>query len=329
MAVAAVPRGAPWLLTLDALVRDPVLAERKNVGGKAMRLAWLRRHGFLVPETWVLPQKAFAAALRELPPACEPRSLLRAASGRSAYARAAEARQELLSAKLPARLEDELGALWERAAKDAPWGLAVRSSATTEDGALQSMAGLAETVLGVRGTAELADAVRRVWASIAAGRALHYLATHGVRDVGMAVVIQPVVRATAAGVMFTRTPRPGAVRERVVNAGFGLGSPVVDGVTTPDLLRLGEDGTVREQTIARKLRMLRVGERGLEEVDVERPDDAALSPEVVAELAVVAKKLEAIEDVAWDVEFAVDGARVWLVQARHVTGLGFPEGGDA
>ena len=55
-------QGAQWLLTLDSLARDEALSDRKNVGGKAARLAWLRRHGFLVPETWVLPQKAFTAA---------------------------------------------------------------------------------------------------------------------------------------------------------------------------------------------------------------------------------------------------------------------------
>jgi pyruvate,water dikinase len=158
-----------WLLTLDALSRDEGLSDRKNVGGKASRLAWLRRNGFLVPETWVLPQKAFAAALRELPPACEPRSLLRAASGRAVYARAAEARQEILSATLPTHLEDELGELWDRHSARAPWGFAVRSSATCEDGALVSMAGLAESVLGVRGGPAFAAAVRKVWASIASG----------------------------------------------------------------------------------------------------------------------------------------------------------------
>ena len=237
-------QGTPWILGLEALVRDEALADRKNVGGKAARLVWLRRHGFLVPETWVIPQKAFGAALRELSPACEPRSLLRAASGRAVYTRAAEARQEILSAKLPAHLEEELEALWAAQGANAPWGFAVRSSATCEDGALVSMAGLAESVLGVRGAPALADAVRRVWASIASGRALGYLATHGVRDVGMAVVLQPIVRASAAGVMFTR--KHGGPRERIVNAGFGLGSPVVDGVTTPDMLRIREDGQVLE-----------------------------------------------------------------------------------
>jgi rifampicin phosphotransferase len=321
-------QGAPWLLGLDTLVADEVLARRKNVGGKAARLTWLRRHGFLVPETWVIPQKAFAAAIRELPPSCEPRSLLRAASGRNVYPRAAEAREELLAVKLPAPLDDELATLWERERGSAPWGFAVRSSATCEDGALVSMAGLAETVLGVRGEAALAEAVRRVWASIASGRALTYLATHGVRDVGMAVVIQPMVRASAAGVMFTRRER-GGPRERIVNVGRGLGSPVVDGVTTPDMLRLAEDGSVVEQTIARKLRATVVSDEGLVEIDVDQPDQPALGETQLAELTDIAKRLEAVEDVAWDVEFACEGERVWVVQARHVTVRGFPDGGDA
>ncbi|MBS2015273.1 MAG: phosphoenolpyruvate synthase [Deltaproteobacteria bacterium] len=319
--------GAPWLLTLDALAGDEQLAERKNVGGKASRLAWLRRHGFLVPETWVLPQKAFTAALRELPPACEPRSLLRAATGRGVYARAAEARQELLKVKLPSRLEEELAELWERHGASAPWGFAVRSSATAEDGALISMAGLAESVLGVRGPTALADAVRRVWASIASGRALGYLAAHGMRDVGMAVVLQPIVRATAAGVMFTR--KHGGPRERIVNAGFGLGSPVVDGVTSPDMLRIGEDGHVIESIIARKPRAAVVGDEGLIEIAVDKPDEPVLDAAHIAELTKLARKLETIEDVPWDVEFACEGDRIWLVQVRPVTGRGFPEGGDA
>src|SRR5450432_517496 len=107
------------------------------------------------------------------------------------------------------------------------------------------MAGLAETRLGVRGVPALIEAVRAVWASLASGRALAYLAAHGVKDVGMAVVIQRVVEANAAGVMFTRAPSatPGdpstrGSQERILNAGFGLGAPVVNGMTTPDVLRI-------------------------------------------------------------------------------------------
>jgi len=322
------PHDAPWLLSLDDLVRDEKLSDRKHVGGKATRLVWLKRHGFLVPRTWVLSQKAFAAAIRQLSPSCEPRSLLRSVnSGRTVYARAAEAREEILKAPLPDGLAEELAALWNAHSASAPWGFAVRSSATCEDGAIVSMAGLAETILGARGPEELAHAVRAVWASIASGRALGYLATHGVRDVGMGVVIQPMVEAVAAGVMFTRKTKTSA-NERIINAGVGLGSPVVDGITTPDMLRIGPDGAVLEQTIARKQKASVIGEHGIHEIAVERPDEPALSAAHIHQLSEIAAQLERLEDVPWDVEFACEKEQVWIVQARHVTGLGFPEGGD-
>ena len=315
----------PWLLHV-AKDADPRLFSSKKVGGKGARLFFLERNGFQVPETWILPERAFTDALRSLPPACEPRSLLQAATGRTVYARAAEAKNEILHARMPARLEDELGRLWQSVRDSAPWGLAVRSSATCEDGALVSMAGLAETCLGVRGETALFLAVREVWASIASGRALIYLASRGVRDLGMAVVVQRVVEAEAAGVMFTRTP---GKAERIVNAGFGLGSPVVDGVATPDVLRLAPSGEVLERSIARKPRSLAVGATGVEERSVPDPDAPCLSDAHVAELARVASRLEELEPIAWDVEFACDAATTWLVQARPVTGRGFPEGGDA
>ena len=101
-----------WLLVSTTSYAMRSLAERKNVGGKAARLAWLRMNGFLVPQAWVLSQKAFASAIRQLSPACEPRTLLRAASGRAVYARAADARQGILHAPMPEGLEEELGVLW-------------------------------------------------------------------------------------------------------------------------------------------------------------------------------------------------------------------------
>lgn len=320
-----------WLRSLDDLLEDDKRAAAKKIGGKAARLVWLKKNGFAVPPTWVIPQKAFVAAVRQLSPSTEPRSLLRAAQGRSVYARAADAREELLRAPMPEPLEAELAMLWRTQRERAPWGFAVRSSATCEDGALVSMAGLAETVLGVRGEEELARAVRAVWASLASGRALTYLANSGVKDVGMGVVIQPMVQAVAAGVMFTRQAKRagGKSAGRVINAGIGLGSPVVDGVTTPDMLLVGDDGHVLEQTIARKTRASVIGDAGLCEIDVERPDEPALGPQHIAELARVASELERLDDVPWDVEFACDGDRVVIVQARHVTGLGFPAGGDA
>ena len=189
-----------WLTPLTDLKTKKGDRDPRAIGGKAARLGWLHDQQFPIPETWVLPAEAFRNAMRALPPGYEPRSLLRASTPRLLYARTEEAHREILALKLPRDLEDELREFFAKIAPSAPWGLAVRSSATCEDGAMVSMAGLAETKLGVKTANDLLDAVRFVWASLASARALSYLASHGVRDVSMAVVIQRVVQARAAGV---------------------------------------------------------------------------------------------------------------------------------
>jgi pyruvate,water dikinase len=321
-----------WLVPLEVLAQRRGGDDPRVVGGKAARLTWLVRHGFNVPDAVVVPADAFAQAIRELPPGCEPRALLRAASGRAGYARAAEARRHIQEAALPRGLPEELRAFWREVGSRSPWGLAVRSSATCEDGALVSMAGLAETVLGVQGGDALANAVRDVWASIASGRALSYLAVQGVRDVGMAVVIQRMVEARAAGVLFTRAPdaRTRASQdERIVNVGLGLGAPVVNGVTTPDVLRIDSRGRLVDSIVAPKVRATVVRDGRIREIAVADPEQPALTRAQVTELSEIAARLEKLEPVPWDVEFACDDERTWIVQARPATGHGFPEGGTA
>ncbi len=315
-----------WLVPLAAKKRGG--DDAKIVGGKAARLAWLVKNGFAVPDAWVIGVDAFQAVLRELPPGCDPKQLLRAAGGRFAHERAAEAREALMKTNLPRGLAVELDELWRAESARSPWGFAVRSSATCEDGAMLSMAGLAETKLAVFGDEAIANAIREVWSSIASGRALNYLAAHGVRDFGMAVVIQRMVRAEAAGVMFTQH-RAGHARERVVNVGLGLGAPVVDGTSTPDMLRLDEKGRVVESLVAEKTSALRVENGALVLANVKDGTKPALDPARIRDLAEVAARLEKIEDRPYDVEFAFDESKMWVVQARPVTGGGFPDGGDA
>jgi phosphohistidine swiveling domain-containing protein len=322
-----------WLVPLEVLAQRRGGDDVRAIGGKAARLVWLVRHGFDVPKAVVLPAEAFTLAIRELPPGCEPRALLRASTGQGGSVRAAEARQQILAAPLPEGLEGDLTAAWAELGDVSPWGLAVRSSATCEDGALVSMAGLAESVLGVRGPQALIAAVRQVWASIASGRALAYLAAHGVRDVGMGLVVQRMVEAQAGGVMFTRAPdaraRAAATDERIINVGLGLGAPVVNGIATPDVLRVDVAGRLIEAAIAHKPRATVVRAGQVTEVDVEAPDSPALDRDRIAALASLATRLETLQEGPWDVEFACDAARTWIVQARPATGRGFPEGGDA
>src|SRR5439155_2807593 len=214
--------------------------------------------------------------------------------------------------------------------------LAVRSSATCEDDDMSSMAGLATTELGVRGAVDLADALKKVWASTLLPRALAYLSAKGVRDIGMAVVFQLVVPADAAGVAFTQAPQgspSSRPNEMLVNAAFGLGAPVVDGASTPDVARVDRtSGSVLEYVVADKPRALVVGDSGLCEIelDAKKARSPALAASALARLAEIARELEAIEPKdPLDLEFVVEGERLWLVQARPIVGIGFPDGGDA
>lgn len=309
----------------------------RRVGGKAARLAWLSRHGFRVPTTWVIDGEPFREHVEsKLPPGHDPASLLRLGHGPVMLARAARAREHLLNEPLDPAFSAELEKLWEMLAPEAPWGLAVRSSATCEDEDVTSMAGLAESVLAVRSGAALADAVRRVWASALLPRALAYLAAHGIRDLSMAVVVQPVVPAEAGGVAFTRPPAgldTYGDGEMLVNIAPGLGVPVVEGASTPDVARVDRaTGEVVEYTVAEKERVLVVGDEGLREIEVEASQRRARAADakMLADLASMARKLDELQPgTPFDIEFVVSQGEVHLVQARPAVGSGFPEGGAA
>jgi pyruvate,water dikinase len=314
----------------------------KRVGGKAAALARIAREGFPVPRGWVLDARHFSRIVEAtLPRGHDMASLIKLAGTRAGVDRAARARARLLEQPLPDDLRAELALLWEIAAHEAPWGLAVRSSGTSEDDEETSLAGLATTVLGVRGERGLEDAVRKVWASAMLPRAIDYLARAGVRDFAMAVLLQVMVRAEAAGVLFTEPPHGLAgetwrAGERLVNATFGLGAPVVDGARVVDSVRLTKgSGAVVAASIARKEHELVVGDEGLEEraVPAERADRPALTSQALRELAALADRLERTQDGALDVEFVVEAddegdGRVLLLQVRRQTSAdGYPEGG--
>src|SRR5205807_3134720 len=124
--------------------------------------------------------------------------------------------------------------------------VAVRSSATAEDLPEAAFAGQQDTFLNVVGTEALLDAVRRCWASLWSDRAIAYRACQGLdqQTVKLAVVVQRLVAAEVAGVLFTANPVTGARDETVVDASPGLGEAVVSGLVTPDhyVLRKGRWG---------------------------------------------------------------------------------------
>ena len=217
--------------------------------------------------------------------------------------------------------------------------LAVRSSGVAEDGAKHSFAGVFRSEVGLR-PEDVPDAVCRVWASAVAARAL------GARG-GLGVVVQAVVPADAAGVLFSVNPLNGSWAELVVEAVRGLGDSLMSGrvagqrwvLRRPRLLPRGTLGAVsrlrlRVQQVdtPAQTTALRLGPSGPHEVPVPVADQAApvLSPREVRRLARLGLRAERALGAPVDVEWARDGAgTLWLLQARPITATATPQAEDA
>jgi pyruvate,water dikinase len=207
--------------------------------------------------------------------------------------------------------------------------VAVRSSATAEDLPGMSFAGQLDTYLNVRGGDEVIHAVRRCWASLWTGRAIGYRQRQGIRpeDVSMAVVVQQLVAAEVAGVLFTANPVTGARDELMINAAWGLGEAIVSGRVTPDTIVIDKQtGAIASQEIASKDLMTVRSHQGTREepVPVDKRRRAALEPAQAAELARLGVKIEQLYGQPMDIEWAMCDGRIFIVQARPVTALPEP-----
>jgi pyruvate,water dikinase len=198
--------------------------------------------------------------------------------------------------------------------------VAVRSSATAEDGAFTSFAGQQETILGVIGEAAVLDAVARCWASLDSERAIAYRRRQGVADdtLAMAVVVQRLVPAEVSGVLFTRDPLDTTGRRMLVEAAWGLGESVVSGRVMPDRYHLDQEtGTVLDRHVSTKPTQLTAD--GTQPVPVEMQSEPCLDDDRLAELAELGRRVEAFYGDARDVEWAWAEGSFWLLQARPIT----------
>ena len=207
--------------------------------------------------------------------------------------------------------------------------VAVRSSATAEDLPEMSFAGQQDSYLNIHGHASLLDAVKRCWASLWTARALGYRARHGIapEDVSLAVVVQELVDADAAGILFTANPLTGARDQLLINAAWGLGEAIVGGQVTPDTTVVEKaSGTITEQRInAKDLMTVRTPDGTHEQpVPADRRSQAVLSPAQVAELAGLGVRIEELYGQPMDIEWALHDRQFAIVQARPITALRDP-----
>lgn len=307
---------------------DVTREDVERVGGKGANLGELTRAEFPVPPGFVVTADAYLhaldvggvrAALRERVAGVDvddPAALEQAARELQSLVRAAGLPEDVRRALLDAYRE--LGAS-DR--------VAVRSSATAEDTASTSFAGMNETFTNVRGDQELADRIVDCWASLWSPRVVAYRATRSLADEpAIAVVVQRMVDAHTAGVMFTADPATGNRDHIVIEASFGLGEVVVSGQVEPDTYVLAKDGPrILHQHIGTKAEKVVRGPDGHDRRVAVPEDEQAtrvLDDNALMALAHLAIEIERHYGVPQDLEFAIGDHHISIVQSRPITTLG-------
>ena len=318
---------AALVVPLDVLDRTSLLV----AGGKAANLGELIRAGFVVPAGFCVTTAAYERiAVRA--------GLDTYLAGLEASARSDNARQielatairtALLQAPLPPEIVEAVASAYQALSAGSPIPVSVRSSATAEDLPEASFAGQQETFLNVIGSEAVLAAVQQCFASLWTDRATQYRSSLGMapRSVRLAVVVQRMVEAEVAGVLFTANPLTGKRREAVLDANPGLGEAVVSGATNPDhFVVQTPTGEIVECHLGDKQVIIRATQGGgTARIEAgASPTLACLSDEQIQTLAALGVRVEARYGTPQDIEWAIDASgQVFLLQARPITTL-FP-----
>jgi pyruvate,water dikinase len=318
------------------------------VGSNALQLTEAAARGASVAQIWVLPALAFRELVRNaLPPGHDPASLLRVIHRPAGVERAARARERLYAVPFPDALRAELAALYAGAHAGKGRGFIVRSSPTCNDDTVALAAGLMPAQFSARDERELALAVRMSWAACFHEDTLCYLRARRVRDVAMALLIEPLEEVVASGVLLTSDPEVPVIRReqldgaqsagvidepvRVASVALGLGAPVVDGALARDLVRFRSDGSIVEQRVAEKKWQIVIdGGRKVIAVGGGASVKPALGPDALASLGALAARLDDHSPGAHAAEFLLmSQGEVRLANVWKTQGNGYPDGGGA
>ncbi|HKT46477.1 MAG TPA: PEP/pyruvate-binding domain-containing protein [Candidatus Acidoferrales bacterium] len=315
------------------------IADRPSVGGKGASLGEMSGAGLPVPHGCVVTTAAFERFLRTVDPAGSirrgvaellPSNLEKVAEISTAV------RARIESSPLPLDLAESIRrhyfqlAPFPGGANSSDHVVAIRSSATSEDTAETSFAGLQDTYLWVRGAEQVLEHVRKCWASLYSVESIVYRRRLALPEDGLAiaVVIQRMIDSRCSGVMFTRSPTTGDRSVVVLEASWGLGSAVVSGEVTPDKYVIGKiTGEILSRTISAKTRRHRPNPLGgirTEEVPLDEQGIPCLTDGEIHALLDLARRVERHYGCPQDIEWAIahglpDGENVFLLQSRPET----------
>jgi phosphoenolpyruvate synthase/pyruvate phosphate dikinase len=295
---------------------DPAAIAADRVGPKTATLARLAAAGLPVPGGFCLTDEAYRTQLRSGGSEDTARAVAGADPG-EARRQALAVRLSFLRAPLDPVIERALVAAWTGLTPEPGTLVAVRSSALCEDAVGASFAGQFDTFLGIGDREDLITAARACWASLWATRALRYMRAHGADPAGtaMAVLVQRMVEARAAGGALSRTPED----ELMITGTWGLGSAVAQGEVVPDRFVLSRAGKLIRVEPGRKDRLVAASAAaGTRWQAVPRPLSEApcLSEREAETLAGMILEAEALLGTAVELEWAKDERGFAILQAR-------------
>lgn len=306
-------------------------------GGKGANLGEMFNHGLPVPEGFIVSAESYFNfirgngldnVIRELTQGLdyEDTAKLEQTSVRL--------KQAIVSQRVPDDIRAEIVSAYNRLCGSTTFipssseevFVAVRSSATAEDLPEASFAGQQATFLNVKGGDNLVQAVKACWASLFEARAIYYRGQQHFDHlkVGIAVVVQRMVQSDKSGVMFSVDPVSQDPNKLVIEAGFGLGEAVVSGAITPDLYTVDKNSMkIVDRQVNRQDVMVVKSSAGNQEVRVpeELQEVQKLSDDEILQLADYGVRIEKHYDFPQDMEWAVEGRRVYIVQSRAITTL--------
>jgi pyruvate,water dikinase len=303
-------------------------------GGKGANLGELTQAGIPVPPGFVITSRTYDQFIKETGIFNDIMDILDATdvnNNQELQQAAKDIKKIINETEIPDDIKiiiiEAYNALCRRIGKENAF-VAVRSSATAEDLPEASFAGQQDTYLNVKGEADLLTYVRKCWASLFGARAIFYREENNFdhSKVYIAVVVQEMVEAEKAGVMFTVHPSTGE-EKILIEAAWGLGEAVVSGTVTPDTIWVDKaNGEVLDYQVSEKNIMFQKDPDAGRTVKIPVPEDLkkkqVLSMEEITELTELGKRIQGHYDFPQDTEWAIESGKVFMLQSRPVTTLG-------
>ncbi len=292
------------ILDFNQIGKNDVLV----VGGKASNLGELVSIGINVPNGFIIASEAYNLFVKE---------------NKIDQKEPSQMRKMIKHGTFPSSLEHLIKENYLKLGNNCR--VAIRSSATTEDLADASFAGQQETYLNVQGVDEVLRKIKNCYASLWSDRAISYRKrkNYDQSDVAMAVIIQKMVESEKSGVLFTVNPINKRKEELLIDASYGLGESVVSGRVTADHYVVDKSGKIIDIIIGKKETQILCSDVGTKEVELEdnKKQTRVLNDEEIESLSSVALKIEKHYGYLLDIEWAIKGSTLYILQARAITTL--------